>query len=218
MRMRFSEQLALLNDELIKMGALCESIIAMAADALLKGDLESAEKVADFDAQIDQKEREIEALCIKLLLQQQPVARDLRCISSALKMITDMERIGDQSADIAEIVTMAHIHVSDETLHIGEMAEATIKMVTGSVDAFVKRDVRAAEAIVAYDDVVDDLFDKVKAALGLRFQDGGDMEYALDLLMIAKYFERIGDHAVNIAEWVLYSITGRKEEIKCSML
>ncbi len=214
MRMKFSEQLTLLNDELIQMGALCESIIAMAADALLKGDMESAHKVGEFDAQIDQKERDIETLCVRLLLQQQPVARDLRAISSALKMITDMERIGDQSADIAEIVTMAHIRVSDETLHIGEMAEAAIKMVRGSVDAFVMRDTKTANKVIESDDIVDGLFDQVKAALTTRFQDGGDMEYALDLLMIAKYFERIGDHAVNIAEWVLYSITGSKEEAK----
>ena len=148
---------------------------------------------------------------MKLLLQQQPVARDLRTVSSALKMITDMERIGDQSADIAEIVTMANIKASDETLHIGEMARAVMKMVTDSVDAFVKRDTSLAHSVIGYDDVVDGLFDDVKKALTVRFQSGGQMEYALDLLMIAKYFERIGDHAVNIAEWVIYSVTGNKE-------
>ena len=193
------------------MGALCENVIAMSAKALLDGDMALANKAAEYDSEIDQKERDIETLCMKLILQQQPVARDLRTISAALKMITDMERIGDQSADIAEIVTMAHITASDETLHIGEMARAVIKMVTESIDAFVKRDVALAHSVIAYDDVVDGLFDAVKRALTERFQAGGEMEYALDLLMIAKYFERIGDHATNIAEWVLYSVTGNKE-------
>ena len=211
MRSKFDEQLAELNEELIRMGALCENVIAMSAKALLDGDMELANKAAEYDSEIDQKERDIETLCMKLILQQQPVARDLRTLSAALKMITDMERIGDQSADIAEIVTMAHITASDETLHIGEMARAVIKMVTESIDAFVKRDVVLAHSVIAYDDVVDGLFDAVKRALTERFQAGGEMEYALDLLMIAKYFERIGDHATNIAEWVLYSVTGNKE-------
>ena len=211
MRSKFDEQLAELNEELIRMGALCENVIAMSAKALLDGDMELANKAAEYDSEIDQKERDIETLCMKLILQQQPVARDLRTISAALKMITDMERIGDQSADIAEIVTMAHITASDETLHIGEMARAVIKMVTESIDAFVKRDVVLAHSVIAYDDVVDGLFDAVKRALTERFQAGGEMEDALDLLMIAKYFERIGDHATNIAEWVLYSVTGNKE-------
>ncbi len=211
MRSKFDEQLLELNTQLIKMGALCENTIAMSAKALLDGDMKLADRVAEFDAEIDRAERDIETLCMKLLLQQQPVARDLRTISSALKMITDMERIGDQSADIAEIVTMANITASDETLHIGDMARAVIKMVTESVDAFVKRDVSLARETIAYDDIVDGLFDEVKKALAERFKNGGEMEYALDLLMIAKYFERIGDHATNIAEWVLYSVTGKKE-------
>lgn len=211
MRSRFDMQLHELNNELIKMGALCESAIAMSAKALLDGDTELAARVLEFDSEIDQKERDIESRCMKLLLQQQPVARDLRTVSSALKMITDMERIGDQSADIAEIVTMANIKASDDTLHIGEMARAVMKMVTDSVDAFVKRDTSLAHSVIGYDDVVDGLFDDVKKALTVRFQSGGQMKYALDLLMIAKYFERIGDHAVNIAEWVIYSVTGNKE-------
>ena len=141
------------------------------------------------------------------------MARDLRIISSALKMITDMERIGDQSADIAEIVTMATITASDDTLHIGNMARAAIKMVTGAVDAFVSRDIKAAVEVIKYDDVVDDLFNKVKHELITIFGTSPEKgEYALDLLMIAKYFERIGDHATNIAEWVVFSITGRHEE------
>lgn len=211
MRARFDGQLAELNTELIKMGSLCENIIAMSAKALLDGDIALAKQTAELESEIDRKERDIETCCMKLLLHQQPVARDLRLISSALKMITDMERIGDQSADIAEIVTMARITASDETLHIGEMARAVIRMVTESVDAFVKRDVERARATIACDDVVDGLFDEVKTAIAERFKSGGDMEYALDLLMIAKYFERIGDHATNIAEWVIYSATGKRE-------
>ena len=213
MRKTFDEQLMQLNREMISMGALCENVIAMAAKSLLEGDMELAKKVPVTDAEIDQKEREIESMCLKLLLQQQPVARDLRIISSALKMITDMERIGDQSADIAEIVTMANITASDDTLHIGNMARAAIKMVTGAVDAFVSRDVKAAVEVIKYDDVVDDLFNKVKhELLGIFGTSPEKGEYALDLLMSAKYFERIGDHATNIAEWVVFSITGRHEE------
>lgn len=213
MRNGFEEQLALLNKELISLGALCENVIALAAKALLEGDMALAAKVPLIDAEIDQKERDIETLCLKLLLQQQPVARDLRIISSALKMITDMERIGDQSADIAEIVSMANITASDDTLHIGDMARAVIKMVTSAIDAFVKRDEFTACEVIKYDDVVDDLFDKVKTELIALFGTSPEKgEYALDLLMIAKYFERIGDHATNIAEWVVFSLTGRHKE------
>jgi len=213
MRKSFDEQLAMLNRELINMGALCESILAMAAKALLENDLELAKKAPELETEINQKEREIESFCLKLLLQQQPVARDLRVISSALKMITDMERIGDQSADIAEVVTMGSVSASDETPHIGDMARTVIKMVTDSIDAFVRRDVDAARAVIACDDVVDGLFNQVKCDLVARFGRCSDKgECALDLLMIAKYFERTGDHAVNIAEWVVFSITGRHEE------
>ena len=213
MRKTFDEQLMQLNREMITMGSLCEKVIAMAAKSLLEGDKELAAKVVHSDSEIDQKEREIEAMCLKLLLQQQPVARDLRIVSSALKMITDMERIGDQSADIAEIVTVADLTASDDTMHIGNMARAAIKMVTGAVDAFVSRDVRAAVEVIKYDDVVDDLFNKVKHELLESLRTPTEKaEYALDLLMIAKYFERIGDHATNIAEWVVFSITGRHDE------
>ena len=209
MRSKFDEQLAVLNKEMIIMGALCENAIASAAKALLTGDLSLAREAIYSDGEIDEKEREIESLCLKLLLQQQPVARDLRQISSALKMITDMERIGDQAADISEIVTMANIKASDDTLHIGDMARATIRMVTDSIDAFVRQDTNLARAVVDYDDVVDDLFNQVKKTLieivGKEPENG---EFVIDLLMIAKYFERIGDHAVNIAEWVVFSITG----------
>ncbi len=208
MRSRFDDQLDALHTELIEMGALCENAISNAAEALLKGDLSLAKRAEEFDQEIDQKERKIESLALKLLLFQQPVAKDLRQVSAALKMITDMERIGDQAADISEIITMANI-VPEDTLHVGEMARATIKMVTESIDAFVQSDLALARAVMEYDDVVDDLFDRVKGELieliGKSPERG---EYAVDLLMIAKYFERIGDHAVNIAEWVEFSITG----------
>lgn len=212
MRKKFDEQLELLHKELIQMGALCENAIAMAAKALGEGNIKIAGQVPELSGEIDQKERDIEAMCMKLLLQQQPVAKDLRVISSALKMVTDMERIGDNSGDIAEIVTMANISASDNTLPIQDMARAVIKMVTDSIDAFVKRDVSLAKAVVSYDDVVDGFFDEIKTNLIARFGDPGvEGEKVLDLLMIAKYFERIGDHALEIAKWVLFSITGSKE-------
>lgn len=214
MRLKFDEQLALLNEELITMGALCENAIAMSAEALTTGGFDLARGVPELSVQISQKERDIERLCLKLLLQQQPVAKDLRIISSALKMITDMERIGDQSSDIAEIITTAHICAPHDTLDINEMAVAAIKMVTDSINAFVEKDVDIARAVIKYDDVVDGYFEKIKSMLIERFgKPEVDGEYALDLLMISKYFERIADHAVNIADWVLFSITGAREEV-----
>lgn len=211
MRSRFDEQLETLHRQLISMGALCENAIAMSAKALDEADLDLAKKVFDSVAQVDQAERDIEALCIRLLLQQQPVATDLRVISSALKMVTDMERIGDNSGDIAEIVSMGRITAGSDRLDIHDMALATIKMVTDSIDAFVKNDAAKARAVIAFDDIVDGHFNRIKSTLfeNLRAGEGG--EYALDLLMAAKYFERMGDHAVNIAKWVLYSITGTRE-------
>ena len=214
MRSRFDEQLAQLNKQLIEMGALCEEVISKASRALMDGDLPLAAKVAPLDAEIDQKERDIENLCLKLLLQQQPVAKDLRQISAALKMITDMERIGDQAEDIAEIIKFLNGRTVENGALIREMASAAIKMVTESVDAFVKHDIMLAEKVVSDDDIVDRYFDQVKQKLIERIaQQPVDGEYALDLLMIAKYFERIGDHAVNLAEWVIFSVTGvHKEE------
>ena len=211
MRNKFDEQLEFLKTQLIQMGALCEEAIANATKALIEGDLELAKKAVAADGVIDQKEREIESLCLKLLLQQQPVARDLRQISSALKMITDMERIGDQAADISEITVLGNVKAATaETKHIAEMAEATIKMVTDSIDAFVCQDLELARAVINYDDVVDELFNDVKRDMIKLISDDADNgEFAIDLMMIAKYFERIGDHATNIAEWVEFSITGR---------
>ena len=213
MRSRFDQQLSLLNRALIEMGALCEEVIALAAKAVLTGDGTLAEKVAPLDREIDQKEREIESQCLKLLLQQQPVARDLRQISAALKMITDMERIGDQAEDIAEIITCMNGRTAENRELLRSMSLAVIRMVTESVDAYVRRDTQLAEKVIADDDIVDGDFDQVKAALIQKIsahpEEGG---YALDLLMIAKYLERIGDHATNIAEWVLFSITGKHVE------
>ena len=209
MRNRFDEQLELLNKELIEMGAMCEEMIAMAAKALTEGNVALAEQVQSEGSGVDQMERQIEGHCMKLLLHQQPVARDLRVISAALKMITDMERIGDQAEDIAEIITYLKGRTMESCELIGQMAQAIMKMVTESIDAYVKKDVALAEAVLAYDDVVDRYFDRMKAAIiALVAKNPADGEFALDLLMISKYFERIGDHATNIAEWVIYSVTG----------
>lgn len=212
MRNRFEEQLELLNVELIRMGALCEDAISYAAKTLM-GERNLVDLVYAADREIDQKERDIESLCLRLLLQQQPVARDLRKVSSALKMISDMERIGDQASDIAEIISMLQDRQIESTLHIRDMAEATILMVTRSVDSYVKKDLKIAREVIEYDDVVDDLFAKVKKELiSLISKDPKNGEFCIDMLMIAKYFERIGDHATNIAEWVEFAITGVHEE------
>ena len=209
MRNKFDEQLEKLHVELIQMGALCEDAISAAAGALLKGDRDLAQSAIAAEREIDQKEREVEALCLKLLLQQQPVARDLREISAALKMISDLERIGDQAADIAELT--AHVELPDGSgrLHIGDMTRAVIRMVTDSVDSFVKRDVALARKVCAADDTVDELFNQVKRELiALIASDAAYGEKGLDMMMVAKYLERIGDHATNVAEWVEYSLTG----------
>lgn len=209
MRAKFDQQLEQLNIELIKMGSLCENAIHDATRALLNEAEAPIDSVLNTEEEINQKERDIESLCMKLLLQQQPVARDLRQISSALKMISDMERIGDQAADIAEITQYVQVREKANKIHIGEMAAATTKMVTESIDSYVKKDLKMAYDVMAYDDVVDDLFLKVKEELiQLVIKDSQNSEYYIDLIMIAKYFERIGDHAENIAEWVEYSITG----------
>ena len=209
MRSRFDEQLNILNTEMIEMGALCEEAIALASKALTSGNVELAENVSAISSDIDHKERDIESRCMKLLLQQQPVARDLRQISAALKMITDMERIGDQAEDIAEIITYLEGRTAEETVHIRDMAAETISMVTDSVDAYVKKDTELARSVIVHDDKVDEYFDRIKDSLiKMIAEDPENGEYALDLLMIAKYFERIGDHATNIAEWVIFSVTG----------
>ena len=214
MRNRFDEQLYELNREIIEMGAMCEEAIASAVKALTTGDMELAGRVKTNSSAIDQMERDIEGRCMKLLLHQQPVARDLRLISAALKMITDMERIGDQAEDIAEIVTFLKGHTMEGMELIEEMARETIEMGTASVDAFVKKDVELAQKVINKDDIVDDYFSRVKCGIiTLITENHADGEFALDLLMIAKYFERIGDHATNIAEWVIYSVTGTHKEV-----
>ena len=212
MRSRFDEQLAMLNHEMIEMGAMCEKAIAQASKALTEGDLALAKEVTATAGGIDQMERDIENRCMKLLLQ--PVARDLRQISAALKMITDMERIGDQAEEIAEIILFLGGRTMEPCGQIGDMAQATIKMVTESIDAFVKKSVETAQSVIDQDDIVDGYFIKMKnAIIQLIAENQEDGEFALDLLMISKYFERIGDHAVNVAEWVIYSVTGvHKEE------
>ena len=209
MRNKFDEQLEKLHVELIQMGALCEDAISAAAEALLKGDEELAQAAIEAEREIDQAEREVENLCMKLLLQQQPVARDLRTISSALKMISELERIGDQAADIADLTRHVGLHNASGMLHIADMARAVIGMVTDSVDSFVKKDLDLARSVYAADDQVDALFEQVKQELiDMLAADATYGEKGLELLMVAKYLERIGDHATNVAEWVEYSLTG----------
>ena len=209
MRNKFDEQLQRLDVELIQMGAVCEDAISAAAEALLKGDESLVPAALEAERDLDRREREVENLCLKLLLQQQPVARDLREISAALKMISDLERIGDQAADIAELVSYVRVPDGSGVLHIADMTRAVIGMVTDSVDSFVKRDLELARAVCAADDRVDELFDQVKRELiDMIAADAAWGQQGLDLLMVAKYLERIGDHATNVAEWVEYSITG----------
>lgn len=210
MRNRFDEQLEELNTQLIEMGALAEHAIQSAAQALLHQDVAEARQAKRVDSEIDEKERTIESICMKLLLHQQPVASDLRLISAALKMITDMERIGDQAGDIAELVTfMAGEPYIKKLEHLPQMAAATQRMLTQAIDAFVRRDLALAQQVMEMDDIVDGLFEEMKSELILLLQkDTANALQCIDFLMIAKYYERIGDHAVNIAEWVEYAITG----------
>lgn len=210
MRNRFDAQLELLHQKLIEMGNLCEQVISMTYKVLMDENHEAAKEIIEKDGHIDLIDRDIESLCLKLLLQQQPVASDLRKVSAALKMITDMERIGDQAADIAEIIMTTNIKAPGLDVPIGRMAEATVRMVTDSVNAYVWQDLDTAQKVIEYDDVVDNLFDEVKEML-IREIDTNPMihEHVMDILLIAKYYERIGDHATNISEWVEFSITGK---------
>ena len=209
MRNRFDAQLEELCNQLIQMGGLIERAIAGAIDALTLSDYEKAEQSIAFDREVDEKESLIEHLCLQLLMQQQPVAKDLRLIHAALKMITDMERIGDQAADIAEIAILLSEAGKAHLPDIRAMAGATIKMVTESIDAFVRSDLALARAVVAYDDKVDEYFVKTRGELvAFILKDPEAAGLAMDWLMVIKYLERIGDHACNIAEWVIFSITG----------
>ena len=209
MRDFFQDQLNELKRELTIMGSNCEEIIALASHALTDMDDELVRKVNTIGTQIDESERTIETICMKLLLRQQPVARDLRQISAAMKMITDMERIGDQAEDIVEIIPFMNAHPDEKFPKIREMAKAAQTMVTEAVDAYVDQDLELAKKVMAADDVVDDYFAQIKnGIIDIIAAEPSQGEYALDLLMIAKYFERIGDHCTNIAEWVEFSVTG----------
>ena len=215
MRNRFDRQLSTLNDELIEMGSMIEKSIETAIKALVNQDVDLARHAIEADEEIDRQERIIEDLCLKLLLQQQPVAKDLRLISSALKMITDMERIGDHASDISEItIALADQPYIKKLEHIQQMAKETMIMLVGSIEAFVDTDLEKANEVIKRDDVVDDLFDKVKKELIQMIHENADKgEQAADLLMVAKYMERIGDHATNISEWVIFSITGEHKSM-----
>lgn len=210
MRELYTQQLETMKTHLIQMGAMCEDAISCSVKGMLHGDAELLKKVESTEMDINQMEREIERLCMRLLLMQQPVASDLRSVSSALKIISDLERIGDQAYDIAEIAK--HLKYSEFAgkVHIQDMAVAAIRMVTDSVEAFVQHDLELAQNVLKEDDTVDQLFNKVRADLIHIIQEKqeDDVEMVLDLLMIAKYLERIGDHAENVAEWVVYLLTG----------
>lgn len=213
MRERFDQQLGKLNDELIEMGSMIEKAIENAVKALVTQDIDLAKHVVIADEEVNRQKREIENLCLKLLLEQQPVAKDLRQVSSALKMVTDMERIGDHAADISEI-TVTMLREKQPYIknleHIQQMAKETSIMLVGSVDAFVNRNQEQAEDVIKRDDIVDDLFCEVQEELvSLIHKDPSCGRQATDLLMIAKYFERIGDHSTNISEWVIFSLTGK---------
>ena len=216
MRNRFDRQLVTLNDEMIEMGSMIEKAIQQAITALITQDVAKAKEIIDYDEDIDHQEKTIENLCLKLLLQQQPVARDLRVISSALKMITDMERIGDHASDISEMaILMTDKPYIKKLEHIQEMAKEASLMLVGSIEAFVNKDLQQAHDIIVRDDVVDDLFEKIKKELIEMIHKDPDVgDQAMDLLMVAKYLERIGDHACNIADWVIFSITGTHDADK----
>ena len=211
MRNKFDMQLERLNSQLTRMGEMCEIAITRATKALEDGKIDEAKSVQEADEEIDQLEKDIERLCLKLLLQQQPVARDLRQISAALKMITDMERIGDQTSDIAEIIISSKWEKMDENLDkLTAMATGVSKMVRNSVTAYVEKDLELARTVMNDDDEIDDYFDEIRDQIIqlIREGDGRDGRKLFDFIMVTKYLERIGDHATNIAEWVEFAITG----------
>lgn len=212
MRSKFDEQLHLLNQEMMQMGSMIEDSIQKAINALIDQNVELAKKIMDNDTQIDHEQKKIENLCFNLLMQQQPVAKDLRVISAAMKMVTDMERIGDHAADISEMtILMSKTKYIPNLEHINRMASETVQMLIRSIEAYVEKDMNKAVDVIASDDVVDDLFDKNKAELIEQIQrDPQSAESAADMLMVAKYFERIGDHATNIAEWVIFALDDKK--------
>lgn len=210
MRKQYNMQLEELHNLLASMGELCRKIITLAAKTLQTEEDGLYEEIFGLDARIDRAQTEVETLCLRLLLRQQPVATDLRRVSAALKMVSDMERIGDQAADITELSPYLMCEGVEGQIHIQDMARATVQMVVDSVDAFIRDDGQLAQKVIEADDQVDDLFEQIRdELLGLIRANAIEAKAALDLLMAAKYFERIGDHAVNIAEWVEYSITGK---------
>ena len=212
MRSKFDEQLQLLNQEMMQMGSMIEDSIQKAINALIDQNVELAKKIMDNDTQIDHEQKKIENLCFNLLMQQQPVAKDLRVISAAMKMVTDMERIGDHAADISEMtILMSKTKYIPNLEHINRMASETVQMLIRSIEAYVEKDMKKAVEVIASDDIVDDLFDKNKAELIEQIQrEPQSAESAADMLMVAKYFERIGDHATNIAEWVIFALDDKK--------
>lgn len=212
MRSKFDEQLHLLNQEMMQMGSMIEDSIQKAINALIDQNVELAKKIMDNDTQIDHEQKKIENLCFNLLMQQQPIAKDLRVISAAMKMVTDMERIGDHAADISEMtILMSKTKYIPNLEHINRMASETVQMLIRSIEAYVEKDMKKAVDVIASDDVVDDLFDKNKAELIEQIQrEPQSAESAADMLMVAKYFERIGDHATNIAEWVIFALDDKK--------
>jgi len=209
MRETFIRRLEKMNFALIEMGGMCEQAIGMSIEAMSNHTDNSTNKIISYDKEINRKEREIENMCIDLIQTQQPVARDLRLISSALRIITDMERIGDQAADIAEIVQRGNLRLETDN-PVVNMGNEALKMLNESIDSFVKMDREKAEAVIAYDDVVDNCFEGIKGNMLKELKKNpNNTEYVIDMLMISKYLERIADHAVNIAEWTIYIQTGR---------
>lgn len=214
MRLKFDEQLKQLGEEMTHMGSMIEQAIQDAVQALLNHDVKTAQRIMKEDDLVDQEQKKIENLCFQLLIQQQPVARDLRTITAAMKMVTDMERIGDHAADISELtIAIANVpcHLPGE--NIKKMAAETMVMLVDAVDSYVNKDIEKAHAVIVHDDIVDDYFVKVKADLIEVIRKNPEYgEYAADLLLVNKYLERIGDHATNIAEWVIFALNNKGEE------
>ena len=214
MRSKFDEQLNVLNQEMMHMGTLIEDSIQKAIDAMIDQNVELAKTIMENDEEIDREQKKIENICFNLLMQQQPVARDLRVISAAMKMVTDMERIGDHAADISEMtIMMAKERYIQDLTDLKKMATETVLMLIRSVEAYVEKDMAKAQSVIEHDDVVDELFDKNKAEIiEMIHKDPSCGEQATDLLLVTKYFERIGDHATNIAEWVIFALDDKKQE------